>query len=105
MKTIGILKNTVQEYAWGSYTAIPELLGQTLPADKPQAELWMGAHPKAPSLVDCNGKWISLLTLINKNPEAILGKAAAKRFNNALPFLFKILEGRIAHCSSFSNNL
>jgi len=51
MKTIGLLKNTIQEYAWGSYTAIPDLLGENSPAQIPQAELWMGAHPKAPSRV------------------------------------------------------
>jgi len=91
MQTIGVLKNTVQEYAWGSYTAIPELLGEAFPGDKPQAELWMGAHPKAPSLVNCDGKWTSLLVLIKKDPEAILGKTVAERFNNGLPFLFKVL--------------
>src|SRR5687768_6217187 len=32
-------------------TAIAELLGQPSPAAGPQAELWMGAHPSAPSRV------------------------------------------------------
>ena len=49
---ICILKNPVQEYAWGSYTAIQELLGKPLPSDKPMAEMWMGAHhQKTPSEV------------------------------------------------------
>lgn len=91
MKTICILKNTIQEYAWGSYTAIPELLGQKPSPGKPQAELWMGAHPKAPSMVKCDGRWISLPELINKNPENILGKKVAKKFHNKLPYLFKVL--------------
>jgi len=60
MKKICLMKNTIQEYAWGSRAAIPELLGQSVPADKPQAELWMGAHPKAPSMVNVNGDWLSL---------------------------------------------
>ncbi|MDI6688564.1 MAG: mannose-6-phosphate isomerase, class I, partial [Desulfobacterales bacterium] len=91
MKTISILKNTVQEYAWGSYTAIAELLGEKSPSDMPQAEFWMGAHPKAPSMVKCVGKWVSLLKLIENNPEDILGREAAQKFNNTLPYLFKVL--------------
>ncbi len=73
MERIRLLKNAVQEYAWGSYTAIPELLGHDSPASTPQAELWMGAHPKAPSMVKCDGVWRSLLELISKNPQDILG--------------------------------
>ena len=88
---ICLLENTIQEYVWGSYTAIPELLGNDSPANTPQAELWMGAHPKAPSRVKCNGKWISLLELIDKNSHDILGKKVAQRFKNRLPYLFKVL--------------
>ena len=91
MQQIGLLKNTIQEYAWGSTQAIPDLLGQRNPGNKPQAELWMGAHPKAPSLVQYHGQWVSLLDLINKNPVEVLGKNAAKNFNNKLPYLFKVL--------------
>jgi mannose-6-phosphate isomerase len=88
---ICLLKNTIQEYAWGSYTAIPDLLGNSSPANTPQAELWMGAHPKAPSKVKCNRKWRSLLELIDKNPQDILGEKAARKFKNRLPYLFKVL--------------
>jgi len=91
MKTIGLLKNTIQEYAWGSYTAIPALLGCESPAQAPQAELWLGAHPKAPSMVNCNGRWVSLLELIEQSPEDILGEKVAQRFDNRLPYLFKVL--------------
>ena len=91
MKTIGLLKNTVQEYAWGSYTAIPELFGKDSPSNRPQAELWMGAHPKAPSMVNCEGKWISLIELIENNPIDILGKEVADRYSNRLPYLLKVL--------------
>ena len=77
---ICLLKNTVQEYAWGSYTAIPELLGNDSPASAPQAELWMGAHPKAPSMATCSGKQKSLLELIKKHPKAMLGEKVAKKF-------------------------
>lgn len=91
MKNIGILNNTVQEYEWGSYTAIPELLGNDSPAKTPQAELWMGAHPKAPSKVKLNGGWMSLMKLIEKNPKDILGKEVAEKYSNRLPYLFKVL--------------
>jgi mannose-6-phosphate isomerase len=91
MTGICLLKNPIQEYAWGSYTAIPELLGSDSPADTPQAELWMGAHPKAPSKVKCNGKWRSLLALIDENSKDILGKKVAEKFQNRLPYLFKVL--------------
>jgi mannose-6-phosphate isomerase len=91
MRKIGLLQNVIQEYAWGSRTAIPKLLGQPTPVDKPQAELWMGAHPKAPSQVLCGGSWRSLLEVIKENPEEILGEKTASRFANKLPFLFKVL--------------
>ena len=68
MRTIKLLKNTVQNYAWGSPTAIPELLGEQNPSHEPRAELWMGAHLKAPSLVNYDGQWLSLAELITKYP-------------------------------------
>jgi mannose-6-phosphate isomerase len=91
MNKSAVLQNTIQEYAWGSLSAIPELLGKTNSKNIPQAELWMGAHPKAPSRVEHNNQWISLLDLIDENPEAILGKTAVKKFNGTLPYLFKVL--------------
>ena len=91
MKSISLMKNTVQEYAWGSFTAIAELLGNGSPSKTPQAELWMGAHPKAPSMVKCDGNWISLLELIEGNPKHILGEKVAEKFDNSLPYLFKVL--------------
>lgn len=91
MNKSAVLKNTIQEYAWGSVTAIPELLGTTNPEKIPQAELWMGAHPKAPSRVEYNNQWISLLDLIEKNPDAILGKKISQKFGGRLPYLFKVL--------------
>ena len=84
------LKNTTQNYAWGSHTAIQQLMGKA-PTDVPWAELWIGAHPKAPSMVDINGQWVGLDTLIQQFSDEILGKTTAARFDNTLPFLFKIL--------------
>jgi len=91
MLTIGVLKNTVQKYAWGSTTAIQALLGDKNNSHEPMAELWMGAHPKAPSLVNYEGQWISLADLIAKDPQNILGQKVAKKFHNRLPYLFKVL--------------
>lgn len=42
------ITNTPRDYAWGSTTAIPGLLGVE-PTGAPQAELWLGAHPGSPS--------------------------------------------------------
>ena len=91
MKHITYLKNTIQEYAWGSCTAIADLMGQPSPADRPQAELWMGAHPKAPSLVSTENGWESLADLIQDHPIDILGRGVAEKFDGKLPYLFKVL--------------
>ena len=72
-------------------TAIPELLGRETATSKPQAELWMGAHPKAPSKVKVNGEWRSLLALIEEDPQGVLGKTTAEKYQGRLPYLLKIL--------------
>lgn len=79
------LLNPLQHYAWGSRTSIPKLLGMPTPADEPCAEMWMGAHPKAPSLLEGG---LGLSEFIAQDPRAILGTDA---FGPTLPFLFKIL--------------
>jgi len=84
------LKNIIQDYPWGSYTFIQDLLGEAQ-TETPWAELWMGDHPKAPSKVWVNGQWQPLDVLIARNPEQILGPETARRFNNTLPYLFKVL--------------
>jgi len=91
MRRIGILQNTIQEYGWGSRSVIAALLGRSTPSEKPQAELWLGAHPSAPSLVMTDGRWESLAELIARNPAEILGESVAGRFENRLPYLFKVL--------------
>jgi len=91
MNRILFLKNPVLDYAWGSKTAIAELLGESSPSKGPQAELWMGAHPKASSTVVWEGKPHPLPDLIARYPDQILGTAAATRFGACLPYLFKVL--------------
>jgi mannose-6-phosphate isomerase len=91
MDRIALLKNPVQEYAWGSKTAIQTLLGLPVPSEKPAAELWLGAHPKAPSEVFIDGEWQTLDKVIEPDPVSVLGKRVAERFSKKLPFLFKVL--------------
>ncbi|WP_395360898.1 mannose-6-phosphate isomerase, class I [Streptomyces sp. YH02] len=80
------LVNTVRPYAWGSTTAIPELLG-VAPTGEPQAEMWMGAHPGAPSRTERG----SLNALIDADPVGELGKPSVDKFGPRLPFLLKVL--------------
>ncbi|MGY0061198.1 mannose-6-phosphate isomerase, class I [Streptomyces sp. LZ34] len=84
------LVNTIRPYAWGSATAIPELLG-TEPTGEPQAELWMGAHPGAPSRVDRGEGPVALSDVIAADPESELGPDAVRHFGPRLPFLLKVL--------------
>ena len=85
------LENPIRDYAWGSRTAIARLRGEPAPSPRPQAELWMGAHPAAPSRVVRGDERISLAELVAREPEAILGRAVVQRFGPRLPFLAKLL--------------
>jgi len=85
------LKNPILDYAWGSKTAIADLLGQPSPSEGPQAEMWMGAHPKAPSSVFWNGRRVSLAELIDWHPGAVLGDGVVEKFGPRMPYLFKVL--------------
>ncbi|WP_405519939.1 mannose-6-phosphate isomerase, class I [Streptomyces canus] len=80
------LDNTIRPYAWGSTTAIPELLG-VRPTGEPQAEMWMGAHPGAPSRTGRG----TLVEVIAADPAKELGAEAVAKFGPRLPFLLKIL--------------
>lgn len=89
-----LLESSIQHYQWGMKNEdafIPKLLGLEPEKDKPYAELWIGAHQKLPSLVIIDSGKVKLDEFVNKFPEEILGKKAAGKFNNQLPFLFKIL--------------
>lgn len=84
------LENTIQDYAWGSTEALAELYGMDNGSGRPMAELWMGAHPKAPSRVVSGAEEIGLDEYIARDPKAALG-AGARNADDRLPFLFKIL--------------
>ena len=80
------LVGVVQPYAWGSPTVIPELLGVE-PTGQPQAELWFGAHPLAPSIVAGE----PLDKIVDRDPESVVGAASVAAFGPRLPFLLKII--------------
>ncbi|EOW2749185.1 mannose-6-phosphate isomerase [Enterobacter hormaechei] len=85
------LINSVQNYAWGSKTALTDLYGIANPDNLPMAELWMGAHPKSSSKIeDASGQVRSLRDVIDADKAALLGDKVANRFGE-LPFLFKVL--------------
>jgi mannose-6-phosphate isomerase len=82
------LSSTVRHYPWGSRTVIPELLGLPSPAERPHAELWMGAHPDAPSVLP-DGRRLD--AVIAAAPHELLGTRVNQRFGSRLPFLMKVL--------------
>ncbi|WP_427884941.1 mannose-6-phosphate isomerase, class I [Kribbella sp. GL6] len=82
-----LLQNTIRDYAWGSPTALPKLLG-VAPTGQPQAELWMGAHESAPSVLPSGD---TLYDAVSFDPAAVLGQETAERFDGRFPFLAKLL--------------
>ncbi|HEY5230687.1 MAG TPA: mannose-6-phosphate isomerase, class I [Galbitalea sp.] len=69
------ITNTPREYAWGSKTAIADLLGRA-PSGRPEAEYWLGTHPGSPSQI-CD-------------PAAHGGTKLLSKLTT-LPFLLKVL--------------
>ncbi len=89
-----LLKNPIQQYAWGTRDAeafIPLLLEQTPDPGRPYAELWMGAHPSAPSEVLLAEGTLSLPEFIAAYPREVLGTVVRQTFDGDWPFLFKVL--------------
>jgi mannose-6-phosphate isomerase len=92
MKSPLKLSNKIQHYAWGGSKFIPELVGFENITNEPCAELWMGTHHRGDSVVIMNGKEKPLSSIVNANPMEILGAATANKFDNELPYLFKVLD-------------
>ncbi|WP_332761393.1 mannose-6-phosphate isomerase, class I [Pseudarthrobacter sp.] len=85
------IENVLRDYAWGSTTAIAGLLGRP-ESGGPEAELWIGAHPGAPSMARrVDGSVAPLDALIAEDPEHFLGSESVAEFGPRLPFLTKIL--------------
>lgn len=83
------IKGKVQNYAWGGYNYIPDLLNIENTNHLPFAEYWMGAHPLAPAEILPNK--VSLQDFVQQNPEKVLGQSVQNVFNG-LPYLFKVLD-------------
>ena len=63
-----LLRPVIRPYPWGTRTAVADLQGRPVPAPGPEAELWMGAHPAAPSAVLDGGAERRLDDLVAEQP-------------------------------------
>ncbi|MEZ4752829.1 MAG: type I phosphomannose isomerase catalytic subunit [Bdellovibrionota bacterium] len=84
------LKPTFQNYAWGKIgrdSLVGRLAGVSKSDQIPYAELWLGAHPKSPSLLILGDQQIPLDHAINNLPNLGI---------DSLQFLFKFLSIREA---------
>lgn len=90
-----------RDYAWGSPTALPALIGAE-PDGRPCAELWFGAHSSAPSPILRPSPLDLPLDLppdlppdlqsaITRDPTGTLGDDVAARFGPRLPYLLKLI--------------
>jgi mannose-6-phosphate isomerase len=84
----------IQHYAWGGYRFIPDLLGQSNSSSTPYAELWLGAHPKSPSIARVSNRDIQLDHLLSTAAETWLGPHVSRTFDRRLPYLMKILDAK-----------
>lgn len=86
------LHNKVQNYAWGGFDYIPSLLKIDNTAQEPFAEIWMGTHHRGESEIEVAGNKQPLGNFIADAPTQKLGEATASKFDNKLPYLFKVLD-------------
>lgn len=66
------------------------------PSAEPIGESWeVSAVPTSTSIIS-NGEWKGkdLITVINENPEAILGKAVSEKYQGKLPLLVKFIDAK-----------
>ena len=88
------LFNKIQHYDWGTKNKnafIPKFLNIEIQKDVPYAELWIGAHPRASSEIEIDGKKIALNEIIRRHNLECLGKYVSKKFGGNFPFLLKVL--------------
>lgn len=88
------LKNQIQTYDWGTTDAFTTLFGWQNANNEKRAELWMGAHPKAPSIIHFERNEVTLTEWIKTADAQLLGKKLDK--SRTLPFLFKVLSANQA---------
>lgn len=87
MKRFVKITPKVVEYAWGNKDFIPSLIGMPID-EKPKAEMWMGTHPGAPSLISDTNQTLEDFLVENSHFFSI---DHLKLYNDKLPFLFKVL--------------
>lgn len=85
-----LLHNTVRAYAWGTIDGIAELVGSE-PTGGPEAELWVGTHPGAPSVIAGDPGARTLAEVVAADPRRWLGARLADEGRTELPFLLKVL--------------
>jgi mannose-6-phosphate isomerase len=88
------LRCQTRQYAWGGYEFIPGLLGLSNHERQPFAELWIGAHPLAPSAAVFDGTTIPLDRLLAEAAVPLVGPEVFARFGSTLPYLLKVLDVR-----------
>lgn len=84
------LTPTIQTYAWGSTTELPERLGVDATGG-PMAEAWFGAHPNAPSVLHLPDGGRTLTGALADDPVSTLGDDVTGRFGPTLPYLLKVI--------------
>ncbi|MGD1815852.1 MAG: mannose-6-phosphate isomerase, class I [Pleomorphochaeta sp.] len=87
MKKFVKIKPEIVEYDWGNTEFIPNLVNVKSDG-KPKAEMWMGTHPGAPSLIYGTDKTLESFLKENTN---FFSADHLKMYYDQLPFLFKVL--------------
>lgn len=82
-----LLSGKMRHYPWGSRDLIAQLQGQSHPTERPEAELWFGAHPAGSAAIDGT----PLVELIVEDPIPQLGQRSHDKWGSGLPFLLKLL--------------
>ena len=90
------LDGPVRSYAWGSRTLLAGLRGRP-PSAEPEAEVWFGAHPAAPSLARLPGGPVPLDTSGLPAPRFLLKLLAADA-----PLSIQLHPGRTAAAAGFA---
>src|SRR3954454_5687819 len=85
------MANPIRGYDWGAIETLARLQGRA-PSGAPEAELWMGAHPSAPSPVVAGGGTTHRLDeLVARRPRDLLGPDVVAVHGPRLPYLLKVL--------------
>lgn len=86
-----LLDNPIQRYVWGRPDGLAQLLGAA-PSGGPEAELWVGTHPRGSSVVAAGPlAGLPLSQVVAADPPRWLGERLADAGARELPFLLKAL--------------